>query len=233
MKRCCVFAVDFKPRIVGGINVMPNHGKAGGAPTWLRLGDGTTATTFPTPLAGFGASFTGTQYVDTGVVDRYERTDQFSLYFYGFLRTRTQQVISSMLGTNNYRGIALEQIATRIYHWNSSQFFTSNANLFYANASAAFAQTKSICVTYAGVPNNVASSAIYSNGSLLTVVKAGDTISDSVKSGQQFVLGARSNSASARESQIIGTAYAFGIFDGLLHPRDIYELDTLVKAGIR
>ena len=111
LNRAVVFACDFKPRVVGGLQVMPNHGRAGGAPTWLTLGDGSTAGTIPIPLAGYGASFTGSQYVNTGVVDRYEHNNTFS--------------------------------------------------------------------------------------------------------------------------PVIGTGYAFGIFDGILTPRDIGELDTLVRGGIR
>lgn len=233
MKRCCVFAVDFKPRIVGGVNVIPNFGKAGGAPTWLTLGNGTTATTFPTPLAGWGASFDGGDYVDTGVVDRYEQTDQFSLYMYGSANTRTHQFISSMYGILDYRGVALEGISIRAYLWLVNAFTSNNYNLHFINKPGPIPFTQSLAVSYNGTPNTSGAASFFINGSAISTGKTNESINGTIKSGRGFRLGGRRDTDASLGASMIGTSYAFGIFDGLLTPRDINFLDVLVKSNIK
>lgn len=71
-----------------------NYGRAGGAPGYMMCGDGFTSTSYPTPLSGFGASFNG-DYINTGVVDRYEHTDTFSMYFFGTSQIGDRYAISN------------------------------------------------------------------------------------------------------------------------------------------
>ncbi|NCC35641.1 MAG: hypothetical protein EOM24_27060 [Chloroflexia bacterium] len=235
LDRAVVFACDFKPRLVNGVSVMPNHGRAAGAPPWLTLGNGTTSTTFPTPLAGFGASFDGGDYVNTGVVDRYEHTDQFSLYFFGTAKVgTTQQIISSMFGTANFRGIAMEQLTSiRMYMWIVSQFFAGDYNLHLATINNPLSSSKSYAMVYDGRPNTSGASSHFENAEPKTVTKLANAISGTIKSGSPFLLGARPDTVAAPGSFLIGRAYAFGIFDGLLTAQDISLLDTRVRGGIR
>ena len=51
------------------------------APANVLCGDGITSSTFPTQLTDRrGVSFDGYKYIDTGIVDRFERTDKFTLF---------------------------------------------------------------------------------------------------------------------------------------------------------
>jgi hypothetical protein len=220
LDRAVVFAVDFKPRIVGGLSVMPNHGRAGGAPTWLRLGDGSTASTFPIPLAGYGANFTGFEYVETGVIDRYEWNSTFSLYWYGANKNLDRYCISTSNGA--YKGFMLYASNPDVYtYFASSNAFGSN----YIQARTAERQypLKSRAVAY-----NAGTVAIYASCVLQAIATFG-TVSATIKNGLGITLGRRAGASGS----ITGLSYAFGIFDGLLQPADISTLDTLVLSGVR
>jgi hypothetical protein len=232
MKRCCVFAVDFKPRIVGGINVIPNFGKAGGAPTWLRLGDGSTASTLPIPLAGYGASFTGTQYVDTGVVDRYERTDQFSLYAsFTSSGNSYRPIISSSNAPINFRGISMVTV--------NSSYSISEASLYHTVAPGnymirAFSNGGDSWLSQSHTWTwNGSALAFFLGGESKTVNVVASSLSGTVKGGGRFIIGGRNNGLNVQDLMQNISLYAAGIFDGLLHPADIAELDTLVLSGVR
>ena len=236
MKRAVVFACDFRPRVVGGVSVMPNHGRAAGAPAWLTLGDGTTTTTFPTPLAGWGASFddsVGRQRVHTGVADRYDWRNQFSMY--AFVRpidvAGMHDVYVDSTNDINLRGLGFyglqSGIGTNLYVIDS---FPSQTIAVKITNAAASRRIGSAVVTYDGT-NLAAAVKFYHSGALMatTNIVANPFSTGTIKGGKEFLLGGRSREARSMR----GKAYAIGIFDGLLTPRDIAILDTLVRGGIR
>ena len=218
MKRAVVFACDFRPRIVGGVSVMPNHGQAAGAPTWLTLGDGTTTTTFPTPLAGWGASFDGGDYVNTGVVDRYEITNQFSFYVYCSMpkSIRFNTLFQNTSVSNGFTLRRDDVIALRFFNFNRFWYGVGAAN------------SNSIASVYNGT-NTTDSVSHYSNGIKVSNTYSASTPGITFKTGVSIKIGLNTVSA----YNFLGTGYAFGIFDGLLTPRDINFLDFLVKSNIK
>lgn len=223
-----VFACDFRPRVVNGVSVMPNHGRAAGAPAWLTLGDGTTATTFPTPLAGWGASFDGGDYVNTGVVDRYERTGQFSLYWYG--EKRPADVFGIIGNSSSSHGILLEENSgnTRV------RLVGSNGTLIQNTGQATSRVARSFALTFSG---SAASIKHYINGSLVASTTGINNLNASIKNGCPWALSTTywnpTPPTVASGNRLVGDSYAFGIFDGLLTPRDVMLLDTLVRGNIR
>lgn len=221
MDRFVVFAQDFRPRVVNGVSVMPNHGQAGGAPAWLTLGDGTTATKFPTPLAnGYGATFDGGDYVDCGSIDRYERTNQFSIYFFGRVGSAPNQWIANTVNAAaDFKGIFIYTDAPNRFECNVCSAYTPGTRC--ARNTPNNLHASSYVFAYSG--NAITS---YTNGILSgTNVIAGLT-SGTILTGKQMRLGARTDGSAG----MIGQCWGFGVADGILTPSDIAKVDVLVKA---
>lgn len=163
LNRAVVFACDFKQYSVAGKTYIKNYGKAGGAPEWLQCGDGTTTTTFPTPLARFGATFDGGDYINTGVVDRYERTNQFSLYHFGSRRGNCT-IISTITSPTN-QGVSIQMVG-------SNPALSINAaaggNLLVGLPTVDVAHVLSLTYTYSGTTTSAGVTALV-NGSAKTI----------------------------------------------------------------
>lgn len=228
LNRAVVFACCFKQYSIDGKTYIKNYGKAGGAPEYMMCGDGTITTGFPTPETRFGASFDGGDYIDTGVVDRYDYNNQFSLYQYGIFK---QAVNPNTMAAS--RAVATN--TPGIFYWLISGKLgiimrgpTGQLRIDFGTSSQ-FSKVKSFCVTYTGDKNAKA----YINSENLPVTLRTDDLNSSVKVGLSWILGGYRNSESSVTRQYIGTTYAFGIFDGVLLPRDIQLLDAYVRANIR
>lgn len=214
-------------QVIQARTVIPNLGKAGGAPAFLTCGDGSTTTTFPSPLAGFGATFDGGDYINTGIVDRYEWSDQFSLYILGRVKSGDVMLLSA------YNGNA--SVQTGIYLRNTTTnrlALCSNANSDIAYTSSILNNTiETIVWNWLGTTSSTGCS-FYKNTKSVSISSLSDARNGSVKSGKPFLIGASWDNTSIVQP-ITGTIYAAGVFDGLLSPRDINILDKLVKSGIR
>jgi hypothetical protein len=73
----------------------------GTVPTVAKLGDGVTATTFPTKLPDAGFSFDGGDYIDTGLIDPFAFNEPFSFSMHVTVRPNaaaTQGLLSSRAG---------------------------------------------------------------------------------------------------------------------------------------
>jgi hypothetical protein len=221
LDRSPCFIADFRPQTVNGLLQCPNLGQAAGAPRYCVLGDGSTAGTIPVPNASgrFGASFTGTQYVNTGIVDRYDWTSQFSLYC--VLVCKPTALYKDMISSYDFG------LGTGILFRNSGanipSLYLSGATFKQYAATSAFLQpSMSIVGTSTGK--------LYVGSNSVAVTTSG-SVSGSLKNGKPFLVGSSKNGATAVET-LTGTIYAAGIFDGLLTPISIAELDTLVRSKI-
>lgn len=211
---------------------IPNYGQAGGAPRWMMVGDGFTTSTFPTPLAGCGATFDGGDYVNLGITDRYEWSDQFSLYaFCQMYRPdagQSRAIISnfnatvgvfSSVNANQFQLMALYDSASTA---DSGQEFVSKC-----------VDTTSYTCTWGGGTAVSASMKFYKSGILGTFAPNADSRTGSIKNGRPFLLGAGYTAGGAPTQFFMGSIFAAGISDGILLPQDIYDVDTLVKSRMR
>jgi hypothetical protein len=233
LDRSPLFIADFRPQTVNGLLQCENFGRAGGAPRYCVLGDGSTANTIPVPNASgrFGASFTGTQYVNTGIVDRYEWNQQFSLYALvtSISTTGFSPILSSQNVGNAYRGIML---ALALYSGISSLDLELH-NAFPGTRKTIYTPLGGGVLTSSITDCNSAQPAMYANGVTKIYTTAMDTLGgNTVKSGYPFFVGMRANGLVPVSFATGIQIYAVGIFDGLLTPRSISELDNLVRSKI-
>jgi len=236
LDRAVVFACDFRPRVVGGIAVCPNHGRAGGAPAWLQLGDGVTASTFPAPLSGYGATFDTGDYLIANVVDRYSASSQFWMYFYGLVRSSTGIVYfwqSRDATQPNARGVG---------------FGTTGAvpTLAIAGASgidqttgpaANRIQPRELCswaVNFKGSSSAASSMEYFLNGvNLGSGTVSSDTWNgDSIATGKSMLYGKYWNGAVPAGNTIAGNHIAIAFGDGLITPKDIAEIQVLLRRRV-
>jgi hypothetical protein len=231
-QRYALFWSEFRTRFdVAGSRKVENMGKWPGAPKYATMGDGTTANTIPSQLVGrHGIALTGTQYVDTGIVDPFERTDRFSLFVVTSGIAGSCDIIGTADHANAVRGIIL-------------QLSLSDTNIFYAintyagnkyiSVSAPNTNSKpvtSLCGTYNG-SSLAAGSSIYKDGSLRTLTVAKDTLDATIKSGKSFLLGARHNGA-AKSAFLTGNIHFAAIFPWELTAQQVQYLDRLCKTRI-
>jgi hypothetical protein len=229
LDRSPCFIADFRPQTVNGLLQCPNLGQAAGAPRYCVLGDGSTAGTIPVPNASgrFGASFTGTQYVNTGIVDRYEWNQQFSLYIYGSAKISDATILSAFnTATSTGWYVRMKSAGgTRVALYSgvgAADFIEGAFQLVPAN---------SYVWTWPGT-DAAAGCKGYVGGKNVALSVASDTRSGTVKTGKSILLGTNWNGAGVVATGTSGTIYACGVFDGLLTPSSISELDTLVRSKI-
>ena len=89
--------------------VIDNLATRGDAPTTVLCGDGTTASTIPAQATKRGVVFTGTQWIDTGIIDPFERTSKFTLFCVAKSTNNASSVstIASMDADQSWKGIGL------------------------------------------------------------------------------------------------------------------------------
>lgn len=221
-----VFAADFKRSTVNGLTVIPNMGKAAGAPEWLTCGDGVTSSTFPTPLSGFGATFDGGDYINTGIVDRLTSSSIFTFYmllsipihagnYYGFCNSG-----SGGTGINmNFSAIGNIDVTT-----NNGSGSTGTSRI----AAITLPTLTSVAINYSGTTNKFQA---YINNKNVIPSPNNIATGEGILNQYTWVFGGYKNGNSVIPG-LIGKIYAAGIADGILMPRDISIIDNVVKQGI-
>lgn len=201
---------------VNGVQKTANLGCAPGAPKLLTIGDGTTASTFPTQLVGkHGVSFDGGDYIDTGIVDPFERTDAFTLVVVISGVGAVCDVIGSVNAADANRGINL------VLNNNNTcipYFINQTSNNTYAAviASVTTRATNAIAVTYTGT-SSASGIKVYVNGESKSLSVSMDGLVGTVKSGKPFLLGVRHNGAD-KNRFMTGTMHFAAIFPWELTP---------------
>ena len=220
--------------IYNGLSVTDNLGRYPGAPKTLLMGDGTTASTIPAQIAGKkGFNFAGSQYVDTGIIDPFERTDKFSIFvFYSKYGSSNAFILGNNDAAQDNKGIGFyfhgtslltsERTLVFANKWDTNMIYTSNfcnQNLFNS-----FGITSNGSSTTAGIN-------LYSDGINTSQTAQVNALTASVKNGKPFLLAARHNGSS--KTSISGCNIHFVvIFPWDLTPQQIQYLDRLVRTKI-
>jgi hypothetical protein len=217
---------------LAGKRVTDNLGRAVGAPKTVQLGDGTTANTIPAQVTGkHGLVFTGTQWVDTGIVDPFERTDKFTLFVATHIPSGSAlcDLISSVDANNSNLGYSITSTASRVVHVYFLNRLTTNG-IQSDSAAGKTTGLSTSCLTYSG-SSSATGILIYSNGALTSMFASQDNLSATIKSGAPIQLGARYAGAS-RGAFLVGTMYFAAIFPWELTPQQVQYMDRLVKTRI-
>ncbi len=215
-----------------GKTVIDNLATMGNAVKTVQCGDGTTASTFPTQLVGKrGLSFDGGDYIDTGIVDPFERTDKFSL----FVAVSLQSVatIGSYLSTSDTaqsnKGIFTYPYSNnkKMYVFLTSQSTTNEID-YYINCNLQSFNT--FCVTSSG--SSLASGIkVYDNAIVGGSSGGTDNLTSTIKNGKPFLLGARHNGVS-KTTFYTGNIYFAAIFPRELTPLQVSNLHKKVMKRI-
>ena len=218
----CNFSTQFD---VNSVRCCENLGRAPGAPRLLTMGAGSGAS-MPTQLAGrHGISLNGAQYVDTGIIDPFERTDRFTLFAYASAVTTGGDLISSGDDAQNIRGIVLTASGTQYGYLIN----TDASNILSLRSVSVYntVESKSYALTYGG---SSANAAVYLKGSVATITTA-DTLSATVKSGKPFLIGARHNGVNKSE-RIVGVVHNAMIFPWELTAQQVQYLHRYCLTNI-
>lgn len=206
---------------LAGVRVTDNLGRAVGAPKTLQLGDGTTASTFPTQLVGRrGFSFDGGDYVDTGIIDPFERTDRFTLFV----------VTSAMTSINGQILVTYDSVLNsgiRIINngANTISIYIQDGGYYIHkyNAGVVTPAVSTIALTSNGSSTAAGISTYYNNipGLFLT---ANDILtSGTIKNGKSFLIGARHNGA-GKIAFLTGNVHAVFVFPWELAAQQVQYL---------
>jgi hypothetical protein len=180
------------------VSVIDNLAERGDAPKLVTCGDGITASTIVQQVPDKrGVVFAGTQYINTGIIDRFERTDAFTLFVVAKATagSAASDFFSSMDAAQGYRGIGIGASATQgITGYVLSVASSSECNKAI-NPIGLLRSITSLAVTNNGSSTR-AGFLVYANGALGKVLGVGkDTLSTTVKNGKPFILGADHNGA--------------------------------------
>lgn len=211
---------------VNGVRKTENMGRHPLAPRLLTLGDGSTAATIPQQITGrHGLVFTGTQYVDTGIVDVFERTDRFTLF--ACTSGGTGAVIASTDQAQSYRGIASILLNNSLY---IEVFSTYPTNCIYGNALAYPRRCVTSALTYSG-NSLVSGTSIYIDAISKTIGSTTDNLNSTIKSGKSFLIGAHHNGA-AKATFFTGNIHFAAIFPWEFSAQQVQYLHRLCMTRI-
>jgi hypothetical protein len=211
------FATQFD---VNGARKCENLGRYPGAPRLLTMGDGVNA--IPAQLVGrHGVSLAGAQYVDTGIVDPFERTQPFTLFVMESGVGAGCYLISTEDQAQSNRGISITAgQAGRDFLIVST--WATNAILNRATTEIGRISV-SHCFTYDG-SSSAAGAKVYINGSSLTYNStAFNNLSATIKNGKSFLIGARHNGA-VKSALTTGNLHDAFIFPWELTAQQIQHL---------
>ena len=218
-----------------GKRVITNYGRYPGAPATVQCGDGTTSSTFPTQLSGKrGLSFDGGDYIDTGIVDPFERTDKFSIIIVtSNISTSNGSSSNSICGSadasQNNKGIHLYRyVATTDGYCYIANAISANAiaTVFVSNIK----QYNNYCITYSG-SSNVSGIKEYTNGNIMSNSISLNSLSDTIKNGKSFLIGARWNGVNIYQPSTCNIHFA-AIFPFELNSNQVAYLDHYVRTTI-
>lgn len=212
-----------------GKRVIDNLAERGDAPSTVLCGDGSTANTIPAQ-GNKRIVLDGTQYVDTGLVDVFERTDSFTLFVVSAQTSiaAAADMISSLDQNQSYRGIGLSSNADVRYVYLINTIATNAVNVY--NSTGFTRATASTCLSYSG-SSAKAGCAYYVNGSLGSLVTSTDNLSATLKNGKPFLIGARHN-ATNKTALMTGTVHFTAIFPFALSPLQVANLHKYVMRRI-
>ena len=216
-----------------GKTVIDNLATMGNAVKTVMCGDGTTSTTFPTQLVGKrGCSFDGGDYIDTGIIDPFERTDKFSIFVVYY---RSTIDATTLIGTcdldQDFKGIIIQE-----FDGNSPVSFQAAES--YSSSHVTLVKTpitNRLINSYAVVNNNAlrnSAISIYINTVIQTKTVFSDTLtSGSIKNGKPFILGAR-HYGTVKQLFFIGNIYFAAIFPLALSQLQVSNLHKKVIKRI-
>lgn len=191
-----------------GNKVIDNLATRGDAPARVTCGAGAAC---PTQLSGRrGVVFAGAQYIDCGLIDRFERTDAFTLFVLVQAATAASvEFISSQDEAQGNRGIALAAYSRQTYAYITSTYWT---NMLLRNTTAGYYNRTVDCIamTYTG-SSALTGVNLYINGNTTGHGVEINNLSATIKSGKPFILGARHNGA-GKSTQYTGNMHFAAIF---------------------
>lgn len=214
-----------------GNKVVDNLALRGDAPKTVTCGAGAAC---PTQLAGRrGVVFAGAQWIDCGLIDRFERTDAFTLVV--VTSTTADQSLLMYMATADaaaspVRGVQFyTYLGNRVYIDMFSTPTTNSVSL-YGTGGVTTRAINSVCVTHSG-GSNAASVLGYFNGVAAAKTVSADTLSATIKNGKPWLLGARYNGA-AKAQPYIGTMHFAAIFPLAASAIQIQNLHKCVMRRI-
>ena len=192
-----------------GNKVIDNLATRGDAPAKVTCGAGAAC---PTQLSGKrGVVFAGAQWIDCGLIDRFERTDSFTLVAVTSAITSTSgDIISSIDAAQTLKGVGLiTEVPALICCYAISALGTVYMCKF--KTLRAHKQVNCYAATHSGT-STVAGLTIYGNGmDLGAAVDFDGLASGTIKNGKPFLLGTRHNGAS-KTAFLTGTMNFAAIF---------------------
>lgn len=212
-----------------GNRCIDNLALRGDAPARVTCGAGAAC---PTQLSGRrGVSFDGGDYIDCGLVDRFERTDRFTLFTVSQVATASASsiLISNGDEANSYRGVHLFSDVNESLGVYVINTIVTNRISATATTLNTLRQLTSACVTYDGTSTS-AGTLLYSGGVPMAATY-GNNLSSTILSGKPFLLGARHNGAS-KIAFITGTMHFAAIFPLAASPLQIANLHKRVMRRI-
>lgn len=213
-----------------GLRVIDNLATRGDASATVTCGDGTTAATIPAQASGKrGIVLAGTQYIDCGLIDRFERTDAFTLFTVtSNITSASGDIISTIDAGNVARGAAVAFTAPNTV--NIHLINDVGSKYISVNAVIAPKAILSICCTYDG-SSTAAGVRAYVNGESKTLTIAQNTLTATIKSGKPFILGAR-HWGSSKTQFLTGNMYFAAIFPLVATATQVNSLHKRVMRRI-
>jgi hypothetical protein len=178
----------------------------------------------PTQLTGrHGISLAGAQYVDTGIIDPFERTDRFTLFaaISGAGAAATNGTILCSWDTASYRGI----------NWGSNidlnqlvltTDLLGNKYVSVQHTVPGYGSFHTRAATYSGT-STAAGVALYEHGALVTPTIAKDTLDGTIKGGNSFLIGGR-RASGVKSGRLVGNVHNIFIFPWELTAQQVQYL---------
>lgn len=201
-----------------GKRVIDNLAQRGDAPKTVQCGNGVTSTTFPTQLAGKrGVSFDGGDWIDCGLIDRFERTDAFTLFIVTTMNTAAtgyHAFFESMDQAQSYRGINFGQFPSSDFTFNIISTYPTNVisgSVSAATLGASARTTSSKALVCTG-NSLVSGCTMYQDAKAFAPAVGSNTLSSTIKNGKPILIGGRHNGAVIITNMLFGTVHFAAIF---------------------
>jgi hypothetical protein len=220
---------EFRTQIdINGSRKVENLARHPLAPRYATLGDGATSTTFPSQLIGrHGLVFDGGDYVDLGLTDVFERTNAFTLFVCCQINpANTYALISCEDVAQAYRGIGMTVTSNLI----ALSITNGAGNQAQVIAPAVGNSLSTFCATYDG-SSSTSGMRLYRDGRALTVTSTANTLTQTVKSGKPFLVGARHNGA-ARNIQAVCSMPMAAVIPSEYTPQQVLDLHRRAMTRI-
>ena len=219
--------------LLNGLQVTDNLGRYPGAPKTLLMGDGTTVSKFPTQLVGRrGLYFPLHSWVDTRIIDPFERTDKFSI-FVVFSNGWTSGALigdpDTVTALVNGIGIFIND-ATSLGNFIRGHYSDSTIDKNFASGNNIL--VNSTAIVYNG-NSNASGLFSYFNNILHPEGITFNNLSSTIKTGRAILIGSEYNGSTPdRRPLNKGIVYFAAIFPWDLTPQQIQYLDRLVRTKI-